>query len=137
MPIKYNLTNYDILAAEIKKLGAKDHDGFSDNDRQLKTMATIIASLASAQAWQTNRCIKEGSDPNREEIRREHDEAREKKWKDVRNYDIQEIAGLGVNDSFFSRWLQFNVEPDAHDDYRKAWSALKDNFDQGCDNIDV
>ena len=139
MPIKYNLTKYDILAEEFHELAQKKDNSFTKDEETLKAEATLIASFASAHSWQTYKSIIEGNANalNSSQIRTEHLEAKKEKWKHVRNIDIQEVSCANIRDNLFFTWLSVNADKDTKELYRKAWYVLKEQFDEECDGISV
>jgi len=139
MPIKYNLTRYDILANKIHKIVAKrasDQNGDPEDDEDLKTIAILIASLSSAHAWQTHKSIVGHETLNKPEIKDEHREAEAERWRQVSSYDIEELAKKSISDSIFNEWLFFNVEKEKQQAYKSAWSKLKAELVDGL-NISV
>lgn len=135
MPIKYNLTRYDILAAEIHKISLKNDSELTQQEQSLKAKATLIAAFASAHSWQTFRSITNGAgDLHKTEVRNEYEAAKTGKWKQVRNLDIQEVASIEVRDNTFFSWLIFNVDKDGHIVYKNAWRELKEELEEECDD---
>ncbi len=145
MPIKYNLTKYDILANRIHKLSLKGlRNGTSADpvetedvgeDEQLKTIAIILASFTSSHSWQTYRCIEQQADGfNSEIVKSEYLEAVKERWKHVTSSDVSELANLKVSDSDFHRWLFFNVGNNDQEKYKEAWSELKETLSEPCDD---
>jgi hypothetical protein len=139
MPIKYNLTKYDILAEKFHDLAQKK--GTLDKDEEItKAGATIIVSFSPAHSWQTSKAIIEGNINafNSSEVKNEYKLASEKKWKLVRNTDIQEVSCINIRDNLFSTWLLTNIpEKNTRETYRKAWCVLKEQFNEECDGIRV
>jgi hypothetical protein len=136
MPIKYNLTKYDMLAEKIHDLASKK-DTFSKDEEALRAEATLIASFASSHSWQTYKLMTEGnanailSSP---EIKSEHLLARNDKWKHIKNMDIQQVACTNINGMFFIWLTSINVDKNSRDAYRYAWAKLKsDLFEEECD----
>ncbi len=148
MPIKYNLTKFDMLSNRIKKTAAKGAvkgNGWSGGgnapnlpeDDLTRIKAIIIASFASGHSWQTSKALTEpGIMINSPDVKKEYLEAKEKKWQSISNFDIVEVSSKNVNDASFSQWLFFNVDRSQHDDYKKAWSELKGEFNEDCDDVD-
>ncbi len=146
MPIKYNLTPYDILAYKIHKLSlkelkelhltnSKDSENESD-DIEIKLMAIIVASLTSSHSWQTYRCIEQHVDTfNSEIIKKEYEEAIAERWKHITPSDISELANLDINDSIFYRWSFFNVKKEDYKKYKQAWKRLKNEISNPSDNL--
>jgi hypothetical protein len=138
MPIKYNLTKYDLLADDIHELANKK-ESFSKEEEILRAEATLIASFASSHSWQTHRIITEGNvnQISSSEIKGEYETAKKQKWKNIRNTDIQEVACKNIRDGLFFTWLSANTEKEkqARDLYKNAWIRLKEEFDEECDGI--
>ncbi len=146
MPIKYNLTTYDMLANRIHKLSVKNsstdpsykieseaYSATEDPDIIL-AKAIIIASLSSNLSWQTyNMITTNPSRLNSPEIKREYEEAKLEKWKRVTNNDVREVTKNDIGDNAFSTWLFFNVGKDMHETYKEAWQNLKKEFSEGCE----
>jgi len=145
MPIKYTLTKNDILAEDIHDCAVKssnpDPKRPPDEDEELlKTKATIIASFASSQSWQTSKalggCVHTMGNPEvKNAIKEEHDLAKASRWKQVRSADIQEVASMNIGESAFSMWLLAGVDKKDHVHYKKAWGSLLKEFAQECDDI--
>ncbi len=136
MPIKYNLTKYDVLSSKVKKLSTKKNgDPFTKEDRMTVIKAILIASFASGHSWKT---FKAATAPaamvfNNPEIKKEYEDAATNKWKSISNFDIAEVSSANIPDSAFFEWLVFNVNKADHDEYKTSWWALKQGFDEDCD----
>jgi len=136
MPIKYNLTRYDILANKIHKIIVKrapDQESDPEDDEDLKTIAILIASFSSAHAWQTHKSIVGRETLNKPEIKDEHREAEAERWRQVSSYDIEELAKENISDNIFNEWLFFNVEKEKQQAYKSAWNKLKAEIADGLD----
>jgi hypothetical protein len=140
MPIKYNLTKYDMLAEEFHELAQKRDTTFSKDEETLKAMAVIVASFASAHSWQTYKVIIEG-DPNLvlncPEIKNEYQLAKNERWKRVLPQHIQDVSRMNIKDSLFYTWLSANEHNDTRDIYKSAWGKLKEGFNEECDGISI
>lgn len=140
MPIKYNLTKYDILAEKFHDLVPKNGSPLTKDEEILKAEATLIASFASAHSWQTSRAINERNinSNNSQEIKSEHLRAKSDKWKQVKNIDIQEVARNNMGDNLFNAWMQVvNVDKPSREIYRKAFSLFKQHLNEECDGISI
>lgn len=139
MPIKYNLTKYDMLSTRIKKVSIKKTRQEMSKD-ELSTMikAVLIASFASGHSWQTYRTLtsQASSSMNRPEIKKEHQEALASKWRTITPFDIVEVSTTNVPDSAFSEWLFFNVDKEQRELYKSAWQELKLEFNEDCDVVE-
>ncbi len=137
LPIKYNLTKFDILADKIHKLSVngnvekahrKAKTAGKDEDTT-KLVAIIVASMSSSYSWQTYKSISMQTDElNSPQVKAEHEYAVRERWKHVGAPDISEIASLNISDSVFYRWLFFNVPKKEHESYKHAWVSLKREF---------
>ncbi len=140
MPIKYNLTKYDMLSTKIKKAAAakKVAPQLTREDQNTMLKAVIIASFASGHSWQTYRALtsKGPVSLNNSEIRKEFAEAVTSKWRLINPFDIVEVSTTNISDSAFSQWLFFNVDKSYHDEYKKAWKELQSDFDEDCDSVE-
>ena len=141
MPIKYTLTKNDMLAEKIHsyvlRSGNADREEAPVTDSEgLRAKATIIAAFASSLSWQTFRALKDGTPllvgP---EIKNEYSLAKASRWKQIRSADIQEVAGMNISERTFFMWLFSNVEKEDRELYKKAWSSLREEFAQECDDI--
>lgn len=139
MPIKYNLTKYDILADKFHELVLKNGSPLTKDEEVLKAEATLIASFASAHSWQTYKAMIEGDLAafNSLDIKNEHVIAKNEKWKRVKNIDIQEVASTNIRDGAFYTWLSLNSEKTYRETYRKAWEMLKRHVNEECDGISM
>lgn len=139
MPIKYNLTKYDMLAERIHELSQKRDTPFSKDEETLRAEAILIASFSSSHSWQTYKTIIEGNPNalNSPEIRNECTMAKSEKWKHIRNMDIQEVSCTNIRDSLFYVWLSANSDKLNRETYRRAWLKLKQEFDEECDGISI
>lgn len=139
MPIKYNLTKYDILAEKFHDIVAKNGTALGKEDEILKAMATLVASFSSAHSWQTYKTIIEGNinSLNSPEVKNEYMRALMENWKRVKNTDIQEVASTNVRDGIFFTWLTMNVAKPEREKYRKAMDVLKQHMNEECDGISI
>ena len=107
MPIKYNLTKFDKIAERIQTVAAKENQcnpgdyQFTEEETIIKMEAVIIAALCSAYSYQTSKSMADGAvfDLGSDSVREEHRHARESKWKQLRNLDVQEVAGMNIKDN--------------------------------------
>ena len=137
MPIKHNLTKYDLIKDRIHRAAMKPDAEMSREDIETRDIAIIIASFASNHAWRTYKFMADGtSNLNQQEVKSEYHEARGGRWKSITTSDISEVAQNGKINSVFSNWLFFNVEPQFHDAYKRAWSQLQREFEYDCDTVD-
>lgn len=152
MPIKYNLTKHDILADKIRKLaqrantiktGQRITASLAEEEKTLHATAVLIASFSKSHSWKTSNCLSNGGvmglgPSDISEIAAEHAAARESKWKNVRNTDIQEVAEMNIRDPAFYGWLNYAVADKAsYDTYKTAWRNLNREFEEECDNVAV
>jgi len=137
MPIKYNLTKFDILAIEFHDLLQKRTTPFSKTEEISKAAATIVASFASTHSWQTSSAIKERNSNklNSPVVKNEFVLASRDGWKRVKNIDIQEVSCSRISDSIFYAWRSFNIPKDYHEIYAFGWQMLKKVFNEECDEI--
>jgi hypothetical protein len=139
MPIKYNFTKYDELAESIHELAQKKGT-FNKQEETLWAEATLIASFASTQSWETHKIISDGNPHllfTSPKVREEHRLAKEEKWKRVRPPDIQEVACKQIKDNIFYTWLSVNAENGSRGKYITAWNSLKQRFNEECDGITI
>lgn len=139
MPIKYNLTKYDMLSTKIKKVSVKKSaNEMSKEEDSTMLKAILIASFASGHSWQTYRMLTSpASDSfNKPEIKKEYAEALSSKWRLITPFDIVEVSTTNIPETTFSEWLFFNVERNSHPDYKSAWKELKTDFNEDCDTIE-
>jgi hypothetical protein len=137
MPIKYNLTKYDLLAENIHELSQKRDASFSKDEEVLKAEAIIIASFSSSHSWRTYRAITEGNpnNLNSANVKSECTLAMSEKWKHIRNMDVQEVSCNNIRDGLFYMWLSINANSLNRKLYKEAWTKLKEEFDEECDGI--
>ena len=58
MPLKHNITKYDVLATRIRKIALKNGAvNISDQEKRAVVMAVLIASFSSGQSWRTHNLI--------------------------------------------------------------------------------
>lgn len=138
MPIKFNLTKFDILAGKIKKASTKkEQKEMSKEEACAMRQAIIVASFASGHSWQTYKALTapNGIQLNSPVVRQEHTEARNSKWKLVTPFNLVEVANMNIPDTTFSQWLFFNADKAEHEEYKAAWKALNSEFQTACDEI--
>jgi len=137
LPIKYNLTKFDVLANKVKKITQSRNHKMTDEDITTIIKAIIIASFASGHSWKTHKTItttKQLSN-NIEEIAEEYREAKENKWRLITPFDIAEVAEKNIDNSLFSQWLYFCVDKNERERYLNAWQGLQKEFNEACDNV--
>ena len=139
MPIKFNLTKYDMLSAKIKKLATtkKEQKEITNDDKYTVFQAILVASFASGHSWQTFKTLTSSQPPplNTPEIKQEFAEAHNSKWKLVTPFNIVEVSTMNISDNAFSQWLFSNVEKPEQEDFKTAWDQLKGEFEVACDDI--
>ncbi len=141
MPIKYNLTKYDMLSTRIKKVSIvkKNLQTMTPEDKDVMFKAVLIACFASGHSWQTFKTLttsNNGFSYRSPELKQEYQDAVNSKWKTITPFDIVEVSTNHISDSSFSQWLFFNVEKEHQIDYKKAWQQLQTDFDEDCDVIE-
>ena len=138
MPIKYNLTKYDMLSTKVKKVSTKkDMREMSKEESNTMLKAILIASFASGHSWQTYKLLTNGGGMlNQPDVKNEYMEARTSKWKLITPFDIVEVSKTNLSDAAFSQWLFFNVDKAQHEDYVQAWAELKAEFEEACDDVE-
>jgi len=141
MPIKYNLTKYDMLAEKYHELSQKK-DTFTPPEELIRAQAVLIAAFSSSHSWQTNKMITESDvrslSNSTDIVIAEHILAKTTKWKQVKNMDIQEIARTNIS-GMFPVWLNsIKVDQNTRMMYRQAWDKLqKEVFSAECDGNTV
>lgn len=141
MPIKYNLTKYDMLAVGIHDVAQKKDGALSTDEETTRIKAILIASFSSPISWQTNKIITSG-DVNAllgsPDVRAEHTKACTTGWKSVKNTEIQEVACLNMN-GFFFIWLnKIDVDKNTKEKYKLTWNMLQNElFAAECDGVIV
>jgi hypothetical protein len=143
LPIKYNLTRFDVLADKIHKLSLHDNKerifgmqekGSVADAETIRKIAIIVSSMTSSHSWQTYKSISKQSDElNSANVKEEYNEAVKERWKQVTPSDINELANLNISDSVFHRWLFFNVPWTEHNAYKRAWLSLKKEMEMPKD----
>ena len=139
MPLKHNITKYDVLATKIRKIALNNgaHDQ-TDEEKRTKVMAVLIASLSSGQAWQTHNLMMENpANLNKPEVREEYRQALLSRWKMISASDISEVLNKGISDTAFSSWLFFTVEQGRHDLYKSVWKGMCREFTEACDDVEI
>lgn len=141
MPIKYNLTKYDIISSQIKKITAKkgsNGDGADPEDKKTMLKAVLIASFSSGHSWQTYKAATSSTPMafNKPEIKKEYVDSVTSKWKTITPFDIDEVSKSQISDNAFSEWLFFNVGKEDHESYKEAWDDLKMDFNDSCDDVE-
>ncbi|HUC38592.1 MAG TPA: hypothetical protein VL944_00490 [Candidatus Acidoferrum sp.] len=139
MPLKHNVTKYDVLATRIHKLALKNSTGdLTKDEKRAMVMAVLIASFSSSLSWKTHNILADGqTNLNNEEVKREYKQALASRWKLTTAADISEVLNKGISSAAFSAWLFFNVDQSQHSLYKDVWSSLGDEFMQACDDIEV
>ncbi len=138
MPIKFNLTKYDLLTAKIKKLAGRDVRALTKEEQQTIRQAILISSFASGHSWRTYRALTaQSSTPmNDPELKQEHSEASTSKWKAITPFNIVEVSNMNIAESAFSQWLFFNVDRTQHKEFTDAWTRLQKEFAEDCDVVE-
>ncbi len=134
MPFKHNLTKFNIFSDNVRKIAKKSK--ITENERRIMTMAIIIASFSSSHSWKTSKSIVADRMIGIKDIsiKQEYENAKAIKWKNISSSDIKEIANQGIRDSMFSRWMLSYVDKEEHENYKQAWSMIKNNItDTNCD----
>jgi hypothetical protein len=142
MPIKYNLTKFDKISEHIQEVASRevqnnpDYNPPTEEEMLIKTEAVILTVLCSSFSYQTSKSIMNGAtDIDSDSIKEEHRLAREGRWRQLRNPDIQEVASMNIKDSNFYQWLHYNVNKEEQELYKRAWNDLKTKFNGACDEV--
>ncbi len=149
MPIKSNITKYDVLVGEMHRLAQKCgsqhmHSGaeinasnveLSEEEQILKSMAVIIAAFSSNHSWKTYKCLQNNEQMDTAEVKDEYVQAESSRWKSISLVDVEELSNTQISDSNFYSWLFYNVEKDKQKVFREAWRILKKEFENSCDEI--
>lgn len=132
MPIKHNLTKYDLLKDRIHKTTAKEETDYTEEDKILRNIAVIVAAFSSNHSWKTYAEMTENISPNFNcpEVKGEYFEASAQKWKGITAQDISEVAKRGIQGLKFERWLYYTVENPDRESYKRAWSTFNEFIDK-------
>jgi hypothetical protein len=139
MPIKYNLTKYDMLFSRIKRITAKKGvKEMSKEERSTMFQAVLVAAFSSGHSWQTYKALTASSSANLRttETRKEYEDAAVAKWRRISPFDINEVANANIQSNIFSEWLFFNVPKDAQNEVSSAWKTLQKEFSKDCDTAE-
>ncbi len=139
MPIKYNLTKYDMLFSKIKRiLSKKGPKEMTKEEKNTMFEAVLVAAFSSSHSWQTYKAIESGIPGvfRAPEIRKEYEEAFLMQWKRISPFDINEVASVNMGDNAFSEWMFFNVPKDSQTDVSGAWRSLQKEFNKDCDTTE-
>ncbi len=139
MPLKHNITKYDVLATRIRKIALKNGAvSLSDQEKRAVVMAVLIASFSSGQSWRTHNLITGNpSDLNNGEVKEEYQHAAASRWKTIAASDINEVLNKNISDGAFHSWLFFNVDHHHHNLYNEVWAELQTQFKEACDDIEI
>lgn len=138
MPLKHNVTKYDVLATKIHKISQKQPSDLSKEEKRAAIMAVLVASLSSSQSWKTHNLIMDGlSNLNSDEVREEHKQAVSTRWKNITASDISEVLNKGISATAFSTWLFFTADQQHHALYKSVWEEMVKDFMQACDDIEL
>ncbi len=139
MPIKYNLTKYDKLADRIHCLLQKDNANLTEDEQNHIIGAVLFASFSPSHSWETARAINESSISlmNTLKVRNEYNEAKQSKWKNIRNTDVQYVSERSRNiNGMFPMWLySIGVDRQTREQYRVVWTKLMQAFSEECDYV--
>jgi hypothetical protein len=137
MPIKYNLTKYDMLFSKIKRAAA-NKGPLSKDEQKAMRKAVIVAAFTSGHSWQTYKTLTSPTPAsfNSAAVKKEYEDSVATNWKNVTPFDIHEVANTNVSDTSFSHWLFFNVGKDHQEEYKGAWMELKSELEEDCDNVE-
>ncbi|MCL4390612.1 hypothetical protein M1578_00210 [Candidatus Marsarchaeota archaeon] len=125
MPIKHNLTKYDILQEKLHKLSQKHESEYTDEDWQLKNVGVLIAAFSSGLSWKTHKALSDNQyEFNSEGIREEFSAAKTAKWKNITATDVYEVSQKSIPKSKFASWMYYTVNMQEHDTYKAAWERF-------------
>ena len=125
MPIKHNLTKYDILQEKLHKLSQKRESEYTDEDLQLKNIGVLIAAFSSGLSWKTHKALSDNQyEFNSDDIRNEFSTAKTAKWKNVTATDIYEVSQKSIPKSKFASWMYYTVNTQEHNTYKTAWERF-------------
>ncbi len=138
MPLKHNVTKYDVLATKIHKLSQKQNSDLTKDENRIEVMAVLVASLSSSQSWKTHQHLIDGlSGLNSDDVREEYRQALTTRWKNITAADINEVLSKGISPQAFSTWLFFTVETQNQSLYKSVWDEMCKEFTQACDDLEV
>ncbi|MCL4379369.1 hypothetical protein M1589_02365 [Candidatus Marsarchaeota archaeon] len=138
MPLKHNVTKYDVLATKIHHLSQKQNSDLTKDEKRAEIMAVLVASLTSSQSWKTHQHLMDGlANLNSDDVKEEYRQALTTRWKNVTAADINEVLSKGISAQAFSTWLFFTVEPQNQSLYKSVWDEMCKEFTQACDDIEV
>ncbi len=139
MPLKHNITKYDVLATRIRKIALKNGAAIlSEEEKRAVLMAVLVASFSSGQSWRTHNLITGNpTDLNNGEVKEEYHQAAASRWKTISASDISEVLNKGISDGAFHSWLFFNVDHQQQALYNEVWNELLTQFKEACDDIGI
>ncbi|EQD47813.1 hypothetical protein B2A_08282 [mine drainage metagenome] len=125
MPIKHNLTKYDILQEKLHKLSQKREDEYTDEELMLKNMGVLVAAFSSGHSWKTHKALSDNQyEFNSADIKDEFSKSKASKWKNVTSADIYEVSQKNIPKSKFASWLYYIVNTQEHSTYKTAWEQF-------------
>ena len=125
MPIKHNLTKYDILQEKLHRLSQKRGSEYTDEERMLKSIGVLIASFSSGLSWKTHKALSDNQyEFNSDDIRDEFYKSENTKWKNVTSAEIYEVSQKNIPKLKFASWLYYTVDMQEHNSYKIAWEKF-------------
>ncbi|MGC8538478.1 MAG: hypothetical protein ACP5MK_01255 [Candidatus Micrarchaeia archaeon] len=134
MSNKSIINKYEIFLSDLKKVVKKEE--LDKEDLSKIQTAKVVAALSSNHSWRTYRFMHDGEEFDKEKISEEAKDAFESGWKEINEFDIEEVANLNVEEQKFSLWLYYAVDKELREEVRQSFNTLKELFVDGIEPIE-
>jgi len=130
------ITNkYELLVNDVRKL-SKKHEIENEEEKKIKDMAALIASLSSSHSWKTYKYLHDGGELDKDAIIMEANTAFSEGWKSITEADVEEVVNSNMDDYLLSMWLFYAIEKDKRDYFKSLLQEMKKELADGIEPIE-
>ncbi len=129
------INKYELLVNEVRKV-SKKRSLEDDQDKRIKDIASLVASLSSSHSWRTYKYLHDGGDLDKDAIIMEANSAFSEGWKSITESDIEEVVNSNIDDYLISTWFFYAIEKEKRDYYKSLLEEIKKELVDGIEPIE-
>ena len=129
------INKYELLVNEVRKV-SKKRSLEDEQDKRIKDIASLVASLSSSHSWRTYKYLHDGGDLDKDAIIMEANSAFSAGWKSITESDIEEVVNSNIDDYLISTWFFYAIEKEKRDYYKSLLEEIKKELVDGIEPIE-
>jgi hypothetical protein len=129
------INKYELLVNEVRKV-SKKRSLEDEQDKRIKDIASLVASLSSSHSWRTYKYLHDGGELDKDAIIMEANSAFSEGWKSITESDVEEVVNSNIDDYLISTWFFYAIEKEKRDYYKSLLEEIKKELVDGIEPIE-